>query len=164
MFSHLDATLGRPTEKGKIGAVDTVEFKSLFERYAKKKINNCQPLDPKLLGFAVWSRVPAIAPVSNKLAIKGCFHSHNIWISKVIQAVSVVIYIIKSGVCLFVTPIYSRSLARKNTKHFVNYIYFCLWLGVLKSRISEKFGKPLQSYLLTDQADSAKKAGLGRAS
>ena len=52
----------------------------------------------------------------------------------------------------------------KSTKCFVKYIYFCLWLGVLKSRISEKFGEPLQSYLLTDQADSAKKAGLGRAS
>ena len=63
-----------------------------------------------------------------------------------------------------VTPIYSRSLRDKNTKRFVKYIYFCLWLGVLKSRILEKFGEPLQSYLLTDQADSAKKAGPGQAS
>ena len=38
------------------------------------------------------------------------------------------------------TPMYSRSLERK---FFVLYKYFCLVLGLLKSRISEKTIKPL---------------------
>ena len=38
---------------------------------------------------------------------------------------------------------YNRSLERKIYKHFVFYKYFCLVLGLLKSRISEKTIKPL---------------------
>ena len=39
---------------------------------------------------------------------------------------------------LVTTPIYSRSLEGKKFKHFVFNKYFCLVLGVLKSKISQK--------------------------
>ena len=50
------------------------------------------------------------------------------------------------------TPIYSCSLERKKFKHFVLNKYFCLVLGLLKSKISKKSTEGPQSYHLAGLA------------